>query len=101
MDAALKKMLAFGKTRHLEVAALKDARSGYLHPGKTTVTFGNGGLPIIEPRDKASTELGHLCEGMRLATLVHCLNRRSLMHGKGIRLEIPVQVGTSSCRFCE
>jgi hypothetical protein len=95
MDTALKKMLAFGKTRHLELAALKDARSGYLHPGKTTVTFGNGSLPIIEARDKTSAKLRHLCKGMGLAALVHCLDRCSLMHSEGVRFEVPVRVRSS------
>src|SRR5579864_767659 len=99
MDAALKKMLTFGKTRHLELAALKDARSGYLHPGKTTVTFGNGSLPIIKPRDKASAELCHLCKGMRLAALIHCLDRRSLVHSESVRFEVPVRVRSSGRRF--
>ena len=101
MDAALKKMCAFRKIFYLQLAALKDTRSGYLHSGKTTVTFGNDRLPVIEQRDKASTEFRHLCKGMRLAALVDCDNRGSFVHCERVGFEVPLRVGVSSSGLCE
>ena len=81
MDTALKAMYALRKARHLELAALKDARSGYFHSGKAHRAFGNGRLVWpIQLRDKAAAELRHLREGMRLAALINRDNRGSFVH---------------------
>ena len=100
MNAALKMMFTLGKTRHLELAALKDARSGYFHSGETHSAFGNGRFVWpIQLRYKAAAELGHLREGMRLAALVNRDNRGSFLHCECVRFEIPfILVGISCLR---
>src|SRR5579864_9239142 len=100
MDAALKAMYTLRKARHLELAALKDARSGYLHSGEAHSALRYGRLiRSIEPSDKTAAELCHLGERMRLAALVHRDDWRSFVHRKLVGFEIPVRVGASDLSF--
>jgi hypothetical protein len=50
MDATLKVMFALRKTGDLELAALKDARSGHRNARKTRSTLRSRGFSIIERR---------------------------------------------------
>jgi len=67
MDAALKKMFALRKARHLELAALKDARSGYRNARKTRSTLGSRGFSAIERRYEPASKMRNSCESVGLA----------------------------------
>ena len=66
MDAALKKMFAFRKARHLQLAALKDARSGYCNARKAQITLGSRRLSPIERRYEPAPKMRKFCESVGL-----------------------------------
>ena len=101
MNAALEVMFALRKTRHLELAALKDARSGYRNARKTQSTLGSRRLPPIEWRYEPSSKLRDFCESVGLAALVHRDNRGSFVHLESVGFEVPLRVGVSSHGFGE
>ena len=70
MNAALKQVFAFRKTRELELASLQNSRSGHPKIPKATNTFWSGRLSCIQFIDKASTKLLDLREGVGFAALV-------------------------------
>jgi len=101
MDAALKKMFALRKARHLELATLKDARSGYRNARKTRSTLGSRGFSVIERRYEPATKMRNSCESVGLAALVYRDNRGSFVHRERVGFEVPLRVGVSSSGFCE
>src|ERR1700720_2682239 len=101
MDAALKKMFTFRKTRDLALAALKDSGLGHGDIRKAAGTFGNRGLSSIKVVYEAATELRHLGEGVRLAALVEYIKNGSFLDVEGVRFEVPAGVRSSSFFLCK
>ncbi len=100
MDAALKKMFTFRKTRDLGLAALKDSGLGHREVRKAAGTLGNHGLSSIKVVYEAATELRHLGEGVRLAALVDYAKSGSLLDVDYVWFEVPARVRSSSgCLF--
>ena len=69
--------------------------------GKSSSTFGNNVLSSVEPRDKSAAELRHFGEGVGLTALVDYVERGSLLHADGVRLEVPLLVRMPGCGFFE
>ena len=101
MDAALKVMCALRKTVNSELAALKDARSGYRNARKTRSTLGSRGFSPIERRYEPASKMPNLRESVGLAALVYRDNRGSFVHCERVGFEVPLRVGVSRIGFCE
>ena len=100
MDAALKKMITWRQTCHLELAALKESSPGYRDLAKAAGTFGNGMLSWpIELRYETAPEVLHLGEGVRFATLVDYAKSGSFLDVDRVRFEVPVLVRMPRLRF--
>jgi len=100
MDAALKKMITWRQTCHLELAALKESSPGYRDLAKAAGTFGNRVLSRpVELRYEAATEVLHLGEGMRFAALIDYIKSGSFLEVDRVRFEVPVRVRMPRLRF--
>src|SRR5262249_58009916 len=98
MDAALKKMLPFRKTRDVHPAALNDSRLGHRDVGEAALALRNGRLAMVEVLDESATEMGHLGERVWLTTLVRHAGHSSALDGQLVGLEVPPGIGGSG--FC-
>src|SRR5271165_2613542 len=101
MDAALKVMFALRKTGDLELAALKDSRSGDRNARKSRNTLGSRIFSAIERRYEPASKLRNLRESVGLAALVHGDNGGSLVHGESVGFEVPLLVGLPSSGICQ
>jgi hypothetical protein len=97
MDAAFEEMLALRKARDIEVATLKDPRSGHLDVGKAAPALRNNACRAarVELRYKSVTELFHLRKGVRLTALVDHGKDGPLINRQLIRFEVPARIGGS------
>ena len=100
MDAALEVMFALRKAGDLELAALKDSRSGYGNARKSFRTLGNRIFSPIERRYEPASKLRNLRESVGLAALVHRDNRGSFVYCEIVGLEVPLLVGVPSSGVC-
>ncbi len=81
MDTALKKMFSPRQSGNLCMAALQNAGLCNRDVRKAVGTFGNHVLPRgIEQRYKSASELPHLRESVRLATLVDYVKNGVFLH---------------------
>src|SRR5262245_29104037 len=95
MDAALKKMLPFRKTRDVHPAALNDSRLGHRDVGEAALALRNGRLAMVEVLDESATEMGHLGERVGLTTLVRHADHCPSLDGQLVGLEVPARIGGS------
>jgi len=100
MNTTLKVMLPLRQSRDLELASLKDARSGHRDFRKAAGALGSYFLAWpVQARDEAATEFCNLGEGVRLAALIDGLNDGSFLDCESVRFEVPVRIRRSSSRF--
>src|SRR5262245_62217061 len=99
VDAALKKMLPFRKTRDVHVAALNDSRLGHRDVGEAALALGNGRLAMVEILDESATEVRHLRERVGLTTLVRHGDHGSSLDVQLVGLEVPSGIGGSGFRL--
>ena len=96
MNTALKLMLALRQAIDLQLAALQNSRSGHGDIRKAIGAFGHHFFSPIQLCNKSAAEFRHFRERVRFTALIHDGQRCTLFDFDGVRLKVPIRIGSSS-----